>query len=277
MADLYNGDDSSDSDAPEFMAMVSEPSIGIVRLGGGLGGELGGELGGGLGRGSVGKLGDLVDSTYSITLSINTSSKRAVETTNSNIGLASTNNSDKLKEISSKLPFMTTNPTLTYDQIPSVSKVPIKRKFYPPRRHLAPSNFETTSDWTKIEAVVSEFFETNGIRYYLPLSIAVFSVNGVPSDPNLEFDVHCCPTESSTFIIEFKRIRGDPFILAKLFFNLRRILGDESDNILIDQDIYHNSSSSFDENKSLSEEIFNPRGERMVYVSDHFNFDSLIK
>lgn len=263
MADLYNrnDDDYSDSDAPEFMAMVSEPSNGLVRLGG---------LGGGLG--------DLVDWSSSITLSINASSKRAVEAPSSNIDPVSTNNSIKFKESSSKsLPFMITHPTLTYDQIPSVTKVPIKRKFYPPRRHLAPSNFETTSDWTKIETVVSEFFETNGIRYYLPLSIAVFSVNGVPSDPNLVFEVHCCPTERSTFVIEFKRIRGDPFILAKLFFNLRRVLGNESDNMLIDQEIGHNSSSSFDEKESFSEEMFNPRGERMVYVSDHFNFDSLIK
>lgn len=114
--------------------------------------------------------------------------------------------------------------------------VPIKRQFYPPRSHLAPANFETTSDWSNIEATIKGFFDSKGIRYCLPGTIAVFSVHGVAADPNLVFDVHCCPrsidvvTNSSSFVIEFRRVRGDAFVLSKLFFELKAKLGVDDGN-----------------------------------------------
>jgi len=124
-------------------------------------------------------------------------------------------------------PFVISHTNLTFDQIPFVTGVPIKRQFYPPRSHLAPANFETTSDWSHIEPTIKGFFDSKGIRYCLPGTIAVFSVHGIAADPNLVFDVHCCPrpidvvTNSPSFVIEFRRVRGDAFILSKLFFELK--------------------------------------------------------
>jgi hypothetical protein len=128
-------------------------------------------------------------------------------------------------------PFVISNTNLTFDQIPFVTGVPIKRQFYPHRSHLAPANFETTSGWPIIEATIKGFFDSKGIRYCLPGIIAVFSVHGIDADPNLVFDVHCCPrpidvvTNSSSFVIEFRRVRGDAFVLSKLFFELKAKLG----------------------------------------------------
>lgn len=172
------------------------------------------------------------------------------------------------------LPFVITHSNLTFDQIPSVTGVPIKRKFYPPRKHLAPSNFETNSDWTNIEDVIKRFLESKGIRYSLPITIAVFSVQGVPADLSLEFDIHCCPTETSTYIIEFRRIRGDAFILSKLFFELKALLAIK--NVAASAASGGNGIEEEEEEGDLTEE-FHPQGEKMVYASEYFNFDALIK
>ena len=116
-----------------------------------------------------------------------------------------------------------------------------------PRRHLSPANFETSTKWDKLEIAIREFFESKSILSTFPLSVDAFSVHGIPDDPDLVFDAHCCPIpESSHYIIEFRRVRGDAFKLAKLFFELKTILGIEEDQTLslnLDLDLGNRSSS----------------------------------
>ena len=163
---------------------------------------------------------------------------------------------------------------LTFDQIPFVTGVPVKRQFYPPRRHLSPANFETSTKWDKIEILIREFFESKSIDYILPLSVAAFSVHGIPDDPDLVFDVHCCPIpESSHYVIEFRRARGDAFKLAKLFFELKTILGIEEDKTLsldLNRDDLGNrsSSGSSSSGNSSSSSYTNSRGSSVTDLRD---------
>lgn len=172
-------------------------------------------------------------------------------------------------------PFIVTHSNLTFDQIPSVTGVPIRRQFFAPRKYLSPSNFETLKKWEGvdgIESTIKDYFEKNGYPYCLPDTIAVFSVSGISSDRNLIFDIHCCPTQDGEkFVIEFRRVRGDAFILSKIFMELKSLLvpaGQEEEEAAADEeDVALGSSMQYDI----------PPVERSRYNGEYFNFDALIK
>jgi len=174
-------------------------------------------------------------------------------------------------------PYIITHSNLTFDQIPSVTGVPIRRQFFSPRKYLSPSNFETDKSWEEIELQVKTYFDKNGIPYCLPETIAVFSVSGISSDRNLIFDIHCCPApklsndEPQKFVIEFRRVRGDAFILSKIFLELKSCLvpasQEEEEAIADNDDLAFGSSMQYDI----------PSVEKSRYSGEYFNFDALIK
>jgi hypothetical protein len=132
-------------------------------------------------------------------------------------------------------PYIITHSNLTFDQIPSVTGVPIVRQFFPPRKYLSPSNFETKEQWDTIKEKIEAYFDANGIPYCLPDTIAVFSVSGISSDRNLIFDINVCPVSKETeleqqkYVIEFRRVRGDAFILSKIFLEIKALLVEEAE------------------------------------------------
>lgn len=164
-------------------------------------------------------------------------------------------------------PFIITHSNLTLDQIPSVSGVPIRRQFFPPRKFLAPSHFESSRSWEEIELEVSGYFRSRQVEFCLPLTTAVFSVQGTSADPSLLFDIHVSPTGAGTFIIEFRRNRGDAFILSKMFFELRSILSDfqEEEEQEEEEDGMEDGLGAF------------ASSQYVVHASDYLNFDALIK
>ena len=123
-------------------------------------------------------------------------------------------------------PFDVSDLNLVFSDIPCTSGVRVERQFPILMSHLAPANFETTSDWPRIEETIKGFFDSKDIVYSLPINTAIFSVHKVPGDSNLEFGVFCYPKENNTsFVIEFRRIHGDAFVLSKLFSELKAKFG----------------------------------------------------
>jgi hypothetical protein len=174
-------------------------------------------------------------------------------------------------------PYIITHSNLTFDQIPSVTGVPIRRQFFAPRKYLSPSNFETDKTWEIIEGELKEYFDANAIPYCLPDTIAVFSVSGISSDSNLIFDIHVCPapkqteSEQQKFVIEFRRVRGDAFILSKIFLELKSRLvpaGQEEEEAADDEEDLALGSSM---------QYTIPPVEKSRYSGEYFNFDALIK
>jgi hypothetical protein len=206
-----------------------------------------------------------------------------------------------------------TSTGLTFDQIPSVTGVPITRKFFGPRKYLSPGNFRTKRNWQDtykkyrkyslrkkygnkrsnpkrcvsklrqivskgkvkrrikrrmfvpgIENVIKNYLKQKGYPYCYPPNVAVFSITGIPNDKDLIFDIHCCPTQDGAFVIEFRRTRGDAFIIAKIFGDLRKLLVSRYDEYESDEDESSLSSGtgvvSFVAKQNLS-----------------FDFDALIK
>jgi hypothetical protein len=76
-----------------------------------------------------------------------------------------------------------------------------------------------------IESVIKNYLKQKGYPYCLPETVAVFSISGIPSDKDLIFDIHCCINQDGVFVIEFRRTRGDAFIIAEIFRDLRKLLG----------------------------------------------------
>jgi hypothetical protein len=126
---------------------------------------------------------------------------------------------------------------LTFDEIPSVSNVTIKRQFLAPRAYKPPSNFDTTRDWDIIEKTITEYMEECGFNCVLPKAIAVFSVEkrvqGEESvftyDSNLTFEIYVYKypddaIDGMQYNIVFKRIRGNPFALLQIFLEIRHIM-----------------------------------------------------
>jgi hypothetical protein len=131
---------------------------------------------------------------------------------------------------------------LTFDEIPSVSNVTIKRQFLAPRAYKPPSNFDTTRSWDEIEKMITEYMKENGFDCVLPKAIAVFSVEKQISpkeileesvftyDSNLTFEIYVYkyPSDDTTdgpqYNIVFRRIRGNPFALLQIFLEIRHIL-----------------------------------------------------
>lgn len=195
----------------------------------------------------------------------------------STTNLSSSNSHDFRLAAEKAHPYIITHSNLTFDQIPSVTGVPIRRQFFAPRKYLSPSNFETDLQWESIEGEVKAYFDQNGIPYCLPDTIAVFSVSGISSDSNLIFDIHVCPAPKQTeleqqkFVIEFRRVRGDAFILSKIFLELKSRLvpaGQEEEEAADDEeDLALGSSMQYDI----------PPVEKSRYSGEYFNFDALIK
>jgi hypothetical protein len=133
-----------------------------------------------------------------------------------------------------------------------VSKGKVKRRIK--RRRFVPG----------IERVIKNYLTQKGYSYLFPPNVAVFSISGIPSHKDLIFDIHCCPTQDSAFVIEFRRTRGDAFIIAKIFGDLRKLL-----------------VSSYDEYESDDDESSLSSGTGVVsFVAKQnlsFDFDALIK
>jgi len=130
---------------------------------------------------------------------------------------------------------------LTFDEIPSVSNVTIKRQFLAPRVYKPPSNFDTTREWDEIEKTITEYMKENGFDCVLPKAIAVFSVEKQISpkeileesvftyDSNLTFEIYVYKypddaPDDMKYNIVFRRIRGNPFALVQIFLEIRHIL-----------------------------------------------------
>ena len=127
---------------------------------------------------------------------------------------------------------------LTFDEIPSVSNVIIKRKFYTPRSYKPPSNFDTPREWDEVETAITKYMEETGFDCVLPKSIAVFSVEKRTQqkeesvfayDANLTFEIYVYEyppgdNDGMRYNIVFRRIRGNPFALLNIFLEIRRIL-----------------------------------------------------
>ena len=104
-----------------------------------------------------------------------------------------------------------------------------KRKFFPPRRYLSPSHFETDMSWEEIDEKISTYFIKNKMDFSIPPEIAVFSVRIVTNvDIVLCFDIYCCPTGNDTFIVEFRRVIGCAKMLLKIFTDIRSLIVPES-------------------------------------------------
>jgi hypothetical protein len=174
-------------------------------------------------------------------------------------------------------PYIIAHTNLSFDQIPSVTGVPIRRQFFPPRRYLAPSYFKTSRVWEEIDDKISTYFREKNIAFCLPETIAVFSVKGIQDDHNLIFDIYCCPTGNDTFVVEFRRVRGDAFILSKIFVEIRSLLAtglqdddDEDDDAEVGMS---NGSGS----ATMTERYNIPPADKSRYAGEYFSFDALIK
>jgi hypothetical protein len=99
-----------------------------------------------------------------------------------------------------------------------VSKGKVKRRIK--RRRFVPG----------IESVIKNYLTQKGYPYCLPETVAVFSISGIPSDKDLIFDIHCCINQDGVFVIEFRRTRGNAFIIAEIFHDLRKLLGSRYDD-----------------------------------------------
>jgi hypothetical protein len=53
---------------------------------------------------------------------------------------------------------------------------------------------------------------------------------GYSGDKDLIFDIHCCINQDGVFVIEFRRTRGNAFIIAEIFHDLRKLLGSRYDD-----------------------------------------------
>ncbi len=127
---------------------------------------------------------------------------------------------------------------LTFDEIPSVSNVTIKRQFLAPRTYKHPSNFDTPREWHEVETAITKYMEENGFDCVLPKTIAVFSIQKrnlekeetfFTYDSHLSFDIYVykyptIDTDGMQYNIVFRRIRGNPFALLNIFLEIRRIL-----------------------------------------------------
>jgi len=105
-----------------------------------------------------------------------------------------------------------------------VSKGKVKRRIK--RRRFVPG----------IESVIKNYLTQKGYPYCLPETVAVFSITGIPNDKDLIFDIHCCPTQDGAFVIEFRRTRGDAYIIAEIFGDLRKLLVSTYDEYESDDD-----------------------------------------
>jgi len=101
---------------------------------------------------------------------------------------------------------------------------PIERYFHFPRRHLSPSSFETSEESTEILDKISTYLLQKTISFDLPDTEAVFYVKGVPDDLNLNFNIFCCPTEHETFIVEFRRVKGEIASLSNIYQDIMNLL-----------------------------------------------------
>jgi hypothetical protein len=153
----------------------------------------------------------------------------------------------------------------------SVTGVRIVRQFFPPRKYLSPSNFETEEQWETIKEKVEAYFDANGITYCLPDTIAVFSVSGISSDSNLIFDIYVCPVSKETelepqkYVIEFRRSRGDALILSRIFLGIKALLVEEAEE------------EEEEENDEAQEGELIASAGSIQYNGEYLNYDDLNK
>ncbi len=124
--------------------------------------------------------------------------------------------------------YIIAHTNLKFEDIPSVTGVQIVRQFFPPRKNPSPSHFWTNKLWDgedEIMELIIHCLDEDNILFCLPDTIAVFSVTGTPADSNLSFDIYCCPNEDDgKFMIEFRRTKGDAFIMSRIFRKIKRCL-----------------------------------------------------
>ena len=215
--------------------------------------------------------------------------------TNESSFTLSFSNADKFRRAAeASHPYILTHTNLTFDQIPSVTGVPIKRQFYPPREFLSPGNFETVIEWEEFVRIVKSYLEQIGIAYCLPETIAVFSINMTVDDPdypNLIFDIHYCPVpkhmetedQKQKFVIEFRRIRGDAFKIADIFFGLKKLFiptsqeEEEDEEDAEDKEVQEASTDAEDFALESSSQYTNPPYDNNIYSGKYFSFDDLIE
>ena len=119
---------------------------------------------------------------------------------------------------------------------PNLTIVPNFRQFKPPRECLA-LNFKTKEPWETIKEKVEKYFDENSIGYCLPDTNAIFSVSKNSSDSILIFDINVCPMSKETelelqkYVIEFRRIRGDAFILSSIFSEIKALFVKEENDV----------------------------------------------
>jgi hypothetical protein len=180
-------------------------------------------------------------------------------------------------------PLIITHTNLTFDQIPSVTGVPIRRQFYPPRKHLCPGNFVTVIEWEEFVRIVEGYLDQIKIKYNLPETVAAFSIHGTPSDPKLDFDIHYCPVpmnkddREQKFVIEFRRVRGDAFALSKIFFGLKELLVPASQEDQEDQEDLEAFADTEDLELGSSSQYTIPPYDNTKYSGTYFSFDDLIE
>jgi hypothetical protein len=169
-------------------------------------------------------------------------------------------------------PYIITHSNLTFDKIPSVSGVPIVRQFLPVSKYPSPLNFETDEQWETIKEKVEEYFDANGIPYCLPDTNAVFSISGISSDSNLIFDIRVCrvlketEVELQKYVIEFRRVRGDAFILSRIFLGIKALLVEEEEE-----------EEEEEENDEAQEGELIASAGSIQYNGEYLNYDDLNK
>jgi hypothetical protein len=137
--------------------------------------------------------------------------------------------------------YSNTSESTTCDDLTSVAQLPlasasgnsgiIERYFHSPRRHLSPSSFETNKKWPEIEDAMSTYLREKSIAFDLPETEAVFYVKGVPDDLNLNFNIFCCPTEHETFIVEFRRVKGEIHALSNIYLGIMSLLVESTEEL----------------------------------------------
>jgi hypothetical protein len=151
------------------------------------------------------------------------------------------------------------NSTISFNEIPSVYNVQTKRKFPILQKYPSPLLFTTNKTWNEIENNIKDCLST--YKSLLDDNIAIFSVSGIKSDPQLTFRIYCCLNNDGTFSIEFRRTgHGNAIILWDIYKNIKAHLSPE-----IDED-YRANLSKDDE----------PKGKKTRYEDEH-NYDDLNK
>jgi hypothetical protein len=120
-----------------------------------------------------------------------------------------TNNTTLFTDTGSVRPFPVVSTTLSWDQIPSVSGIPVQQvKFELPPRYPSIFTFIVDSNWEYVHKTIEDVLSARGITYTLPRNYATFTVSkgGDPTDLDSAYVIHCCrKDENPQFVIEITK------------------------------------------------------------------------